>query len=1279
MHETSSILAIIGGGMAAQRLVARLLASDFPRACRMRIAVFSAEPDFGYNRVLLSQLLSGEIERHELLSPSLEEEEAVDLYLADPVIAIDREHQIITTASGCSVQYVRAVIATGSTTHRVPFEGECINGIGEFRTLADADGLLADTTPGVPVCVIGGGFLGLEVAEGLRMQGANVTVIHRGKWPLNRQLDEEGGRQLADLLSERGLRFKLQHTVDAIASDSAGNLMSITLNNGEQLPAQRLVHATGIRPNIELARIAGLLCGRGIRVNDQLLTSDPHIYALGECIEHRGETFGLVDPIWRQVDVLLSQLMGEGKLFDAYPTASRLKISGIDLYAFGDPSRQEGDIWYRYRDTELGDYRAICLNDGHLRAGCLINDTRLGPLWYAHALAETNVDEGDYWLYEADMPSDTSPTIPNTHQDTRRSQTMNMAEDSSMAEEKQRPTIIVVGNGMVGHHCVERLIELNVHQSHRIIVFGDERHPAYDRVHLSEYFSGRDAVSLALCEADFYALNHVELHLGERIDHIERPEKCVVTASGSYHYDELVLATGSYPFVPPIDGSEGNARLVYRTLDDLDQIRAAGEGAKRGVVVGGGLLGLEAANALKSLGLEAHVVEFAPRLMPVQLDEQGGAALISRIEALGVGVHVSKMTQAIVPGEEGYRYRMAFADGESLDTDLVVFSAGIRPQDTLARACDLEIAERGGVVVNDRCQTSDPAIYAIGECASWKGSVFGLVAPGYRMAQLVADQLAGLPCELFSGADMSTKLKLLGVDVGSIGDAHATTPGARSVHFIDESSATYRRLILSEDGKSVLGAVLVGDNSYYDTLLQYVANRIEAPENPASLILPTTGDTPLLGADALPDTAVICSCNNVSKGAIRQAIDDGCLDFGALKANTKASTTCGGCAALVKQVFEAELSALGVEVDHSLCEHFSFTRQQLFDMVRIEKIQDFDTLMERHGNGGLGCDICKPTVASILASHWNRSITDSDLQPLQDTNDAFMANMQKDGTYSVVPRIAGGEITPEKLIALGEVAQKYDLYTKITGGQRIDMFGARLDQLPDIWEELIAAGFETGHAYGKSTRTVKSCVGNSWCRYGVQDSVAMALRLEHRYKGLRSPHKLKFGVSGCTRECAEAQGKDIGVIATEHGWNLYVCGNGGMRPRHAELFATDLDDETLIRYIDRLLMFYIRTADKLQRTSVWRENIEGGLEYIQEVVINDSLGLGVELEQQMERVVKSYEDEWAAALSNPEKLKRFRTFVNTEMTDPDLQYVRERGQRRPARVDVIPVVVEESL
>ncbi|WP_163560844.1 nitrite reductase large subunit NirB [Halomonas sp. NO4] len=829
--------------------------------------------------------------------------------------------------------------------------------------------------------------------------------------------------------------------------------------------------------------------------------------------------------------------------------------------------------------------------------------------------------------------------------------------------------LIIIGNGMVGHHLVEQLVERGANERYAITVFGEERHLAYDRVHLSEYFSGRDADSLALSTADYYAEHGIELRLHEAVTALDRDAGEVVTPQGRYPYDRLVLATGSYPFVPPIPGNDREGCLVYRTLDDLDAIRDAAETASTGVVVGGGLLGLEAANALRGLNLDTAVVEFAPRLMPMQVDSEGGELLREKIEALGVQVLTDRATQRIEDGIDA-AHRMVFQDDKVLEADLIVFSAGIRPRDELARDSALERGERGGVVIDDRCLTSDPAILAVGEVALWQGSIFGLVAPGYQMAKVAADTLLGGEGESFRGADMSTKLKLLGVDVGAIGDAHGDrTPGARMFRYLDQIKQEYRKLVVSSDGKKLLGAMLVGDNAAYDTLMQYYGNGLELPEDPASLILPTSEGAPTLGADALPETATICSCHNVTKGDICASIDGGAVDLGAVKGETKASTGCGGCAALLKSVVDHELEARGVEVDQSICEHFAHTRQELYDIVRVEGIKTFSELIDKHGNPEthkLGCDICKPAVASILASFFNEPITDAAHIPLQDTNDTFMANMQKNGTYSVVPRVPGGEITPDKLVVLGQVAEKYGLYTKVTGGQRIDLFGARLEDLPDIWSELLDAGFETGHAYAKSLRTVKSCVGSTWCRYGVQDSVGMAIKLENRYKGLRSPHKLKFAVSGCTRECAEAQSKDIGVIATEHGWNLYVCGNGGMRPRHAELFATDLSDDALIKTIDRFLMFYVRTADRLQRTSVWRENLEGGLDYLKEVILEDSLGIGDELETQMQHVIDNYECEWSNALSDPEKLKRFRSFVNDSRPDPDIIVTEERGQLRPA-------------
>ncbi|GAB5451274.1 MAG: nitrite reductase large subunit NirB [Halioglobus sp.] len=823
--------------------------------------------------------------------------------------------------------------------------------------------------------------------------------------------------------------------------------------------------------------------------------------------------------------------------------------------------------------------------------------------------------------------------------------------------------IVVIGNGMVGHHLVQTLVESGM-DAH-ITVLGEEPRPAYDRVHLSDVFGGATPESLALTDRDTYRGWGVEAYFGESVTSIDRTAREVTTSLGRrFEYDKLVLACGSYPFVPPVPGHEHKRCLTYRTIDDLGEIRARAEDSKVGVVVGGGLLGLECANALQNLGLETHVVEFAPGLMGVQLDDGGSQMLRRKIEALGVRVHTNKNTRDITDGKSSALI-MRFADETELCTDMIVFSAGIRPRDELARECGLNVGERGGIVVDSQLRSSDPNIFAIGECALYSGRIYGLVAPGYRMAEAVATQLANGD-STFTGSDMSTKLKLLGVDVGSIGDAHGRADGAISFAFSDEREDVYKRIVTSADGKQLLGAVLVGDCDDYDTLLQYHLNGIELPAEPQGLIAPTMEGAPTLGVGALPSSATICSCHNVTKGAIIESIDGGCCTVGNVKQETRASTGCGGCAAMLKTLVEEELSARGVVVDRSICEHFPHTRQELYNIVQVSRIQTFDDLLSSHGTGK-GCEICKPAVASILASLWNDHILEPAQAPLQDTNDRFLANMQKDGTYSVVPRVAGGEITPDKLIVLGQVAKKYDLYTKITGGQRVDLFGAKLDQLPQIWRELVDAGFETGHAYGKALRTVKSCVGSTWCRYGVQDSVAMAILIENRYKGLRAPHKIKSAVSGCTRECAEAQSKDFGVIATEQGWNLYVCGNGGMKPRHADLFATDLDDATLIRYIDRFLMFYIRTADRLQRTSTWMDNLEGGLKYLQAVVIDDSLGIAAELEEQMAHVVSTYQCEWQTAIEDQEKVRHFSSFVNSEQEDSTLAFTSERGQKRPAR------------
>lgn len=1224
-------LIVIGNGMAAIRLVEQIVAQA---AGQFAITVFGEEPALSYNRILLSPVLAGEktAGTTQLHDAAWYVSHGIELLTGEAVLEVNTQRRTVHSDKRM-LEYDELVFATGSRPFIPPIDGHQLPHVHGFRNLADVDAILGGEGNAV---VLGGGLLGVEAAAALCARGIPVTLIHRQPWLMDIQLNPQAGLLLEEHLAQRGISCQLNCGIERI-SDA-----SVTLSNGEVLPAGRVIIATGVKPNITLAQESGIACQRGITVDAQLRSSMPHISALGECCEIDGQTWGLVAPCLQQADVLAARLCGNTAHDFCYQDCgTRLKVSGIPLFSAGEIRRQPDTRVLTAFDPLTKHYRCL-----HLRGGKLVGALLMGDITPASALT--------------DILLSATPVTPGVLFDEYHSDEQPLAAGN---DDMTKATLVVIGHGMVGHHFLEQCVAQQLHHSYHIVVFGEERHPAYDRVHLSEYFAGRSAESLSMVQGDFFNQHGIELRCHSKIVAIDRQQRVVRDSEGrETYFDKLVLATGSYPFVPPVPGNDLPGCFVYRTLDDLDAIAQRARHARRGVVIGGGLLGLEAANALKQLGLETHVVEFAPNLMAVQLDNAGATMLREKISDIGVQVHTSKSTTAITDTDG---LQLNFADGETLSTDLIVFSAGIRPQDALARCSELTLGERGGIVINDSCQTSDNAIYAIGECALWEGKIYGLVAPGYQMARVAAAALAGQE-SVFRGADMSTKLKLLGIEVASFGDAHGRTPGSQSYQWTNGPQQIYKKIVVSADNKTLLGGVLVGDSQEYATLLQMMLNGMALPAQPESLILPVSaGGAPKgLGVAALPETAQICSCHNVSKADICAAVSNGAGDMGAIKTCTKAATGCGGCSALVKQVMEYQLQEQGVEVKKDICEHFRYSRQEIYHLVRVNHIHSFEQLISRYGHGH-GCEICKPLAASVLASCWNEYLLKPAHLPLQDTNDRYFANIQKDGTYSIVPRVPAGEITPDGLIAIGQVAKRYQLYSKITGGQRIDLFGARLEELPAIWEELVAAGFETGHAYGKSLRTVKSCVGSTWCRYGVQDSTGLAIELENRYKGLRSPHKIKMAVSGCTRECAEAQSKDIGVIATDKGWNLYVCGNGGMKPRHADLFASDLDRETLIRTIDCLLMFYIRTADRLQRTSTWMDNLEGGIEYLRDVILNDSLGLADELEKEMAGVVETYQCEWQTTLNSPDHLTLFRSYVNSEQPDEAVQRQTLRGQLQP--------------
>jgi nitrite reductase (NAD(P)H) len=578
-----------------------------------------------------------------------------------------------------------------------------------------------------------------------------------------------------------------------------------------------------------------------------------------------------------------------------------------------------------------------------------------------------------------------------------------------------------------------------------------------------------------------------------------------------------------------------------------------------GLVVGGGLLGLEAAKAMMDLECYGKVglIERNGWVMNRQLDGEAGTMVVNQIRDLGLEVNLRKQIGEIKVDSRNHVTGVIFQDGEQMDCSTVCFAIGVSARDDLARASGIDCEERGnGIIVQDDLSTNISDIYAIGECASWKNQTFGLIAPGIEMADVLAFNLTQAHLHsprAYNKPDISTKLKLLGVDVASFGDYFADRDGpkylppkyARKVNGVNGSSGDsspptvksltykdpfqniYKKYIFTQDGKYLLGGMMIGDTKDYSKLVQMIKKNQELEVPPGELILGAKkeGDE----GDDLDDDAQVCSCQNVTKGDIVSCVKDGtCTDIGAIKTCTKAGTGCGGCMPLVTTIFNKTMLSMGNEVKNHVCPHFNYSRAELYHIVMVKRLKSFPDVMREAGNDPAsdGCEFCKPAVGSIFASLWNRHVMDKPTHGLQDTNDRYLGNIQRDGTYSVVPRVSGGEITPDKLVVIGEVAQKYGLYTKITGGQRIDLFGAKKQDLLDIWGRLVEGGMESGHAYAKSLRTVKSCVGSTWCRYGIGDSVGMAVRVEERYKSIRAPHKLKGGVSGCVRECAEAQSKE---------------------------------------------------------------------------------------------------------------------------------------------------------
>ncbi|EEY59869.1 nitrite reductase [NAD(P)H], putative [Phytophthora infestans T30-4] len=860
--------------------------------------------------------------------------------------------------------------------------------------------------------------------------------------------------------------------------------------------------------------------------------------------------------------------------------------------------------------------------------------------------------------------------------------------------------VVVVGNGMVGHRFLDRLRKYDTTKRFTVVSIGEEPIQHYNRMLLTEYFEHLSIDKLKLAPPNWYVENGVDLITNTQALALDTKNKKLlcqrlsddVPKQFEVPYDRVVIATGASALVPQLPGASLHGVFVYRSIADLNSIiahaekqaklEATGSAKKYALVIGGGLLGLEAAKAVHDLKLSVRIIDRGTRLMSRQLDADGAKVLHNEIvNKFGIDVLYEKSTQEIIGTEESGVEAVEFTNGERFDNVcMVIFATGIKPRDELAHSSGLELAKRGGILINDYLECSEPYVYGIGECISHRDVTYGLVAPGYEMADTLAKNLTcGSPENriAFPGGDVSTKLKLMGMEVGSFGDyfPEFISEPFEVLTYNNPLENVYKKLFFSVDASKLLGGILVGDTSDFVRLSLMFKQKDTKPlvDPPNEILLKKRGGGSSTVLD-LPDEAQVCSCNNVSKGDICQAIKEKKLTkLGDVKKVCNVGTGCGGCMPMVKDILEAELAAAGAEVDKSLCEHFAYSRQELYQIIQVEQYATFAEVLAKHGRKqhaprSYGCEICKPTIASILASLQNGHILKGDRAALQDSNDRFLANLQKSGQFSVVPRVAGGEITPDKLIVLGQVAKRFDLYTKITGGQRVDLFGAQKQDLPEIWRMLVHAGFESGHAYGKSLRTVKSCVGTTWCRYGQQDSVGFAVFLENRYRGIRSPHKLKGGVSGCTRECAEARSKDFGCIATDQGYNVYVGGNGGTNPRHATLLASDVPQELAVKYLDRYIMYYIMTADRLQRTSKWLDALEGGIEQLRRVVMEDSLGICATLEKQMSYLVGTYECEWKKVIESPELLAQFAQFKNTNETQKEVQMKTVRDQRMPTFV-----------
>ncbi len=792
-----------------------------------------------------------------------------------------------------------------------------------------------------------------------------------------------------------------------------------------------------------------------------------------------------------------------------------------------------------------------------------------------------------------------------------------------------RKKLVVIGNGMAAARTVEEILDRGGADQFEITMFGEEPHGNYNRISLSNVLAGvEDPDGILLNPRDWYEQNGIELRAPVRVTHLDRFAQEVTADDGSAHrYDKLIIATGSRSFFPPIPGLLDENRqprpgiFGFRSMADTQEMLDWARDATRAVVIGGGLLGLEAARGLLQRDLEVHLVHVVSRLMDKQLDEPAAAILRRCIEDLGVHVHLETSTSKVIVGEDGRVAGLQFDETE-LECDMVVVTAGVRPNVELAVGAGMAV-ERA-IVVDDSMRADDERhIYVVGECAQHRGAVYGLVAPLWEQAVVLAEHMTGTnPRAAYHGSKIATKLKVSGVDLATMGLVEPEREDDEFIAYSEPKRRVYTSVIV-RDGKLV-GATLLGDVSKVSFLMQAYDRGMVLPEERRSLLFDLGAPAPATSVAELADDAQICNCNGVTKGTIAACVRDGARTMSAVSAATRAGSGCGSCKGLVLEVLE--WAADGEVEDDPAADYYvptiPLTKPELLEVVRNRELRSVSAVLADLG-GDVPDQKIKPALASLLKMVWGAEYEDE--RDARFINDRVHGNIQKDGTFSVVPRIAGGVTTSDQLRRLADVADRYEVpMIKITGGQRIDLLGVRKQDLPAVWRDLY---MPSGHAYGKSFRTVKTCVGSDFCRFGLGDSTALGIRIEERFAGLESPAKLKLGVAGCPRNCSEAMVKDVGLVAVEGArWEIYVGGAAGAHVRKGDLLATvDTADEAMLR-VGRFIQYYRENARWLERTYSFMERV--GVDTVRAVVIEDSDRDGERLDAALEHSLAAYTDPW---------------------------------------------------